>query len=456
MSIRSDDTESPPSPPPRAADPAATTLLPESAVVRPSGADTAAHAPIPPPTSPLLPSLPGYEVLRELGRGGMGVVYQARQLGFNRLVALKMILAGPYAGPEERERFHIEVEAVARLRHPNIVQVYEVGEHDGRPFFSMEFCPGGALDRKLNATPLTPKEAARLAETLAGAMQTAHEKGVVHRDLKPANVLLAEDGAPKIVDFGLAKKLDEAGVTATGAVMGTPSYMAPEQAGGKSKEVGPVCDVYALGAILYECLTGRPPFKGPTTLDTLAQVLADDPVPPRQLQPKTPRDLETICLKCLDKPAGRRYPSAAELADDLGRWRRGEPVQARPPSWGYVPGKWVRRHRTPLAAAAGVLLLLASVVAGAFVQVMGARDQAVRKGRDLQQTLDSLNRQLSILAGSYADRSDVEYGAGNVPDGLNWMLRAYEGGALARTPAPELPSPDHPSRPVLLRRRAPA
>ncbi len=231
-------------------------------------------------------------------------------------------------------------------------------------------------------------------ETLARAVQAAHDKGVIHRDLKPANVLLAEGGAPKITDFGLARKLDEAGLTGTGAVMGTPSYMAPEQAAGKSREVGPACDVYALGAILYECLTGRPPFKGPTTLDTLTQVLLADAVAPRQLQPRTPRDLETICLKCLEKQAGRRYATAAELADDLGRWRRGEPVRARPPSWGYVLGKWAHRHRTPLAVAAGVLLLLAAVVTTAFVLLLGCEGKRRRisetagpvKGRDLEKT----------------------------------------------------------------------
>ena len=323
----------------------------------------------PPPVG--LRSFGDYEVLEEIARGGMGVVYKARQLGFNRIVALKMILSGSHAGAEERQRFRIEAEAVARLQHPNIVQVYEVGEHEGKPFFSMEFCPGGGLDRKLSGTPLPPAEAARLVETLARTVQAAHDKGVVHRDLKPANVLLAADGAPKVTDFGLAKRMDAAGRTQSGAVLGTPSYMAPEQAGGKSKDIGPATDVYALGAILYECLTGRPPFKGPTALDTLTQVLLADAVPPRQMQPKTPRDLERICLKCLEKQPARRYATAAELADDLGRWQRGEPVRAQPPSPGYVLGKRARRHRTPLAVAAGMFLLLAAVVTTAFVQILG-------------------------------------------------------------------------------------
>ncbi len=454
MSNRPDDTESPTPSPASAAAPAATTLVPESATPPPPrAADPAATTLLPSqpagadPAATPLPSLPGYEVLGELGRGGMGVVYKARQLGFDRLVAVKMILAGAYAGPDERERFRIEIQAVARLQHPNIVQVHEVGEHDGRPFFSMEFCTGGALDRKLNATPLTPKGAAALVESLAGAVQAAHDKGVIHRDLKPANVLLTEDGAPKVTDFGLAKKLDEEGLTATGAVMGTPSYMAPEQAGGKSGEIGPRTDVYALGAILYECLIGRAPFKGPTAMDTMTQVLSADVAPPRQLQPRTPRDLETICLKCLEKEPARRYGTAAELADDLGRWRRGEAVRARPPSPGYLLGKWARRRRTPLAVAAGMLLLLAAVVTTAFVLLLGAWDKAQKNyetadknGKALKQTLDSLKRQLSVSARIAAGRSDDEHAAGNVRDSLNWMLRAYEA-------AP----PDDPLRPRFVR-----
>jgi serine/threonine-protein kinase len=217
-----------------------------------------------------------------------------------------MILAGGHAGGEERARFRTEAEAIARLQHPNIVAVYEVGEHDGKPFFSLEFCPGGSLDRQLDGTPWEPQRAAKLLRMLARAMQAAHEAKVIHRDLKPANVLLAADATPKISDFGLAKKLDEGNATVSGAVLGTPSYMAPEQAGGKSKELGPACDVYALGAVLYQLLTGRPPFKAATPFDTLLQVMADEPVPPRQLNRQVPRDLETVCLKCLHKDPRRR------------------------------------------------------------------------------------------------------------------------------------------------------
>jgi serine/threonine-protein kinase len=273
--------------------------------------------------------VPGYEILDKLGEGGMGVVYKARHLKLNRIVALKMILSGGHARSAELARFQTEAEAIARLQHPNIVQVHEVGEHEGRPFFSLEFCPGGSLDHKLKGTPLPAQEAARLVHTLALAMQAAHDKNVIHRDLKPANVLLSEDGTPKITDFGLARKLDAAGQTASGAIMGTPSYMAPEQAGGKTRELGPACDVYALGAILYEVLTGRPPFRAATPLETVLQVVTDEPVPPSQLQSKTPRDLETICLKCLHKEPARRYGSAQALAEELGRFQRGEPTAAR-------------------------------------------------------------------------------------------------------------------------------
>ena len=227
--------------------------------VNASQAEAAEDATLPPPgaaEAPTLPAgrpqMPGYEILGELGRGGMGVVYKASQHGLGRPVALKMVLSGAHAGAADLARFRIEAEAIARLQHPNIVQIHEVGEHGGLPFFSLEYCGGGSLEDRLQGTPLTPREAAALVERLARAMHAAHEKGVLHRDLKPANVLLTEDGTPKVTDFGLAKKLDEAGQTASGAVMGTPSYMAPEQAGGRSHEIGPACDVYALGAILYE------------------------------------------------------------------------------------------------------------------------------------------------------------------------------------------------------------
>jgi WD40 repeat protein len=277
-----------------------------------------------------------------------------------------MILHADHAGERERHRFQAEAEAVARLQHPNIVQIYEVGEHRGLPYFSLEFCPGGSLGDKLNGTPLPAQEAARLVETLSQAMQAAHQAHVIHRDLKPANMLLTADGTPKITDFGLAKKLDVQGQTHTGAVMGTPSYMAPEQAGGQ-KDISPAADVYALGAILYEMLTGRPPFKGASTWDTVQMVIGTEPVAPRQLQPKVPRDLETICLKCLQKQPSRRYTSAATLADDLRRFRAGEPILARPV--GPLERGWRWCLRNPMAAglSAAVVLLLIAVAVGSTV-----------------------------------------------------------------------------------------
>jgi WD40 repeat protein len=346
------------------------------------------QAPAPDPT-PALPAservaVPGYEILGELGRGGMGVVYKARQVELNRTVALKMILAGGHASPAELARFRTEARAVARLQHPNIIQIHEVGEHDGLPFFSLEYCGGGNLEKKLAGTPLSPREAASLVRILAGAMQAAHDRGVVHRDLKPVNVLLAEDGTPKITDFGLARKLDEAGQTATGAVLGTPSYMAPEQAGG-SKDIGPPADIYALGAILYECLTGRPPFRAATALDTLMQVVADEPVPPSRLAPKVPRDLENICLKCLQKEPHKRYATAQALADDLAAYLEGRPTVARPATRMERLGKWVRRR--PAAAALAVLAVLAPVsllVLGLFYNARLQQALADVAGREQQ------------------------------------------------------------------------
>jgi hypothetical protein len=323
-------------------------------------------------------SVPGYEILGKLGQGGFGVVYQARQLAADRVVALKMILHGGHAGDDTRERFRTEAQAIARLQHPHIVQVFEVGEHDGLPFFSLEYCPGGSLAQKLAGTPLPPKEAAGLVETLARAMDAAHREHIIHRDLKPANVLLAADGTAKVTDFGLAKQLNAAaGPTLSNAVLGTPSYMAPEQAHGKGALVGPAADTYALGAILYECLVGRPPFKAATTWETLAQVLNDEPVPPRQLQSAVPRDLETICLKCLRKEPARRYASAAALAEDLRRYQAGEPITARPVSRYERAVKWVRRK--PAAAA---LIAVSSAALVALFLTIGAYSLTERRLRE--------------------------------------------------------------------------
>jgi WD40 repeat protein len=351
----------------------ATPPLPVQGAV-PSVDHSSAETLAPPVARSVAPvAAPGYSIEGELGRGGMGVVYKAKQLKAGRSVALKMILSGAHAGADELARFLSEAEAVARLQHANIVQVFEVGEHDGLPFFSMELVSGGSLDRRLRGVPQPPLLAALLAEQLARAVQAAHEAGVIHRDLKPANVLLhgladapLEKCVLKITDFGLAKKLDSAdGPTHSGDVMGTPSYMAPEQALGKSKEVGPAADVYALGAILYEMLTGRPPFKGASALDTLQQVVTDEPVPPRRLQPKVPRDLETICLKCVHKEAARRYRSAGEMADDLRCFLDGEPILARPVGPLERAAKWARRR--PAVAALSAAVVLVAVVGFSLV-----------------------------------------------------------------------------------------
>jgi WD40 repeat protein len=301
------------------------------------------------------PQVPGYEIQGVLGRGGMGVVYKARHVGLDRVVALKMLLHIEHATPEAINRFRIEARSVARLQHPHIVQVYEVGEQQGTAFLSLEYCAGGNLDQKLAGTPLPAREAAGLVVDLAGAVQAAHDGGIVHRDLKPANVLLTAEGIAKITDFGLAKTMADQGQTQSGIILGTPSYMSPEQACGKGRAVGPLTDVYALGAILYECLTGRPPFRGPTSLDTLMQVSTDEPAPPTQLQPQTPRDLETICLKGLEKEPRRRYACARDFAADLQRYLRGEPIHARPTPALERGWKWARRY----PAAALVLFLLA-------------------------------------------------------------------------------------------------
>lgn len=346
---------------------------PQPSTVAFNGRVSASETPLPvaiPVTTSGTLHIPGYEILGTLGRGGMGVVYRARQSALKRIVALKLIRAGATAGSEEIDRFRAEAEAAARLQHPNIVQVYEIGEHDGLPYFALEFIEGDNLARRLNGTPLPPRSAAEVVETLARAMQVAHDRGIVHRDLKPANVLIPTDTlSPKITDFGLAKQLDaHEGATVTGQVLGTPSYMAPEQAAGKGKEVGPAADVYALGAILYECLTGRPPFRAASALETLEQVRTQLPVPPRRLLPSVPVDLETIALKCLEKEPSRRYASAVALADELQRFLDGRPILARPVSLPERARRWCVRN--PIVAALLMLLVVATAVASGFAVQM--------------------------------------------------------------------------------------
>ncbi len=297
------------------------------------------------------PTIPGYELLEKLGEGGMGVVYLARQTGLNRLVAVKMIRSGQQARPEHFARFRLEAEAVAQLRHPHIIQIYEIGSVDDLPFVSLELLEGGSLADRLDGTPQPGRQAALLLITLAGAIQAAHDAGIVHRDLKPPNVLFSAEGLPKITDFGLAKRMEsDSRQTETGQIMGSPSYMAPEQASGHTRDVGPAADIYALGAILYEMLTGRPPFKGETPIETVCQVVADEVVLPSRLVPRIAADLETICLKCLDKDPSRRYLSAAALAEDLERYHNGETILARRTPVLERAIKWARRR--PAAAAA--------------------------------------------------------------------------------------------------------
>jgi tetratricopeptide (TPR) repeat protein len=327
------------------------------------------------------PDVPtGYEILEPIGRGGMGVVYKANQRALGRIVALKQIQAGPDADAQELARFRIEALAAARVRHPNIVQVYDVGLRDGSPFLAMELVEGGSLAARLRHGPLPPREAARLAGVIARAVDHAHRAGVLHRDLKPGNILLAPDGTPKVADFGLAKWLDGEGQhTRTGAVLGTPSYMAPEQAEGQA--IGRPVDIYALGAILYECLTGRPPFQAAIPLETLEQVRSCDPPAPSRLQPNVPRDLQTICLKCLEKAPRRRYATAADLAADLDRFLEGKPIAARPVGATERVLKWARRRPSQAALAGLGLASMVGALGGLLAHQARLRVEVDRAGR---------------------------------------------------------------------------
>jgi serine/threonine protein kinase/WD40 repeat protein len=390
--------------PPTVPEPAATLTFSNQTETMPQGSDLA-----------VLPEAPGYEIVRMIGRGGMGIVYEARDKSLNRTVALKMILMGPHASDKDRRRFRQEAEAVAQLQHPGIVQIYEIGESPTGPFLALEYVGGGSLSEKLDGKPWLPLAAAELMEYVTRAVEAAHQAGIIHRDLKPANILLQAPGnrpshsdsapsgqvteagqtevrndvtasemrlpqsssriavpetrTPKITDFGLAKRLDSAQHhTASGAILGTPSYMAPEQAEGRSSTIGPATDVYALGAILYELLTGRPPFLAETAFDTIMQVAKQDPLPPSRLNPRVPADLETICLKCLRKEKDRRYLSATALAEDLRNFREGRPISAR--AIGSIERTWRWCRRNPLVAgllsAVGILLVAGTSIATYF------------------------------------------------------------------------------------------
>lgn len=310
-----------------------------------------------------------YELLEHIGQGGMGVVYKARQRTLDRVVALKLNLAGARATEAEIKRFHTEATAAATLQHPNVVSIHEVGEHEGQHYFSMDYIEGSSLAEVIRRTPLPAERSARYVKTIAEAIHYAHGRGVLHRDLKPHNILIDAADEPRITDFGLARRIEvDADPTVSGAVLGTPSYMPPEQAAGKRWEIGPASDIYSLGAILYDLLTGRPPFRAETPLDTLRQVIDTEPAPPRLLNRKIPRDLETICLKCLAKAPGQRYRSAQELAEDLRRFLEREPIQARPV--GHLGRLWRWCRRNPLVAgfsgATGSLLLMLAIAAVLF------------------------------------------------------------------------------------------
>jgi serine/threonine protein kinase len=366
-------------------------------------------------------AIQGFEILGELGRGGMGVVYKARQLGLHRTVALKMILTGFQAGLKDLARFRAEAAALARLQHPNIVQIYDFGEAAGRPYFVLEFVAGGSLAQHLQGKPQPVRPAAQLVETLARAVHAAHDNGVIHRDLKPANILLRDEreGAsdasgdhlplgsrlatfvPKITDFGLAKCAVGDGEapdlpTVTGELLGTPNYMSPEQAMVPRQPVGPAADVYALGAILYELLTGRPPFTGETPLATVMQVLQNEPVSVTNLQPDVPRDLETICLKCLRKEPRQRYASALELAEDVQRFLRDEPIRARPVRAVEKLRRWVRRHPVPAGLlAAGLLAPVVALIAMSLLSARLVRSIALESAAQQAELLEEATKEYS-------------------------------------------------------------
>ncbi|MCY2995622.1 MAG: protein kinase [Planctomycetota bacterium] len=373
-----------------------------------------------------------YELVEEIARGGMGVVYKARQVKLNRIVALKMILAGQLAGEDDVKRFYTEAEAAAKLDHPGIVPIFEIGQHEGQHYFSMGYIEGISLAKKVADGPLPPREAAEMVVKIAAAVEYAHQQGIIHRDLKPANVLLDAHGQPRVTDFGLAKQLKaDSGLTNTGQILGTPSFMPPEQAAGKIDEIGPAADVYALGAILYCLLTGRPPFQSASPMDTLLAVLGQEPVSPRQLNAQTPLDLETIALKCLEKSPARRYATAQDLAEDLQRFIDDEPIKARRVSSVERLARWSRHNRglaTSLATVAMLVSLLAvgATIAASYFRAVSADLNLANQ--DLtsrtEQLTESRNESLTMLADMQTDRGFHSGRDGDTAAAAHWFANA--------------------------------
>jgi hypothetical protein len=354
-----------------------------------------------------------YELLEETGRGGMGVVYRARQRSLERTVALKVLLGGYFAGEEGRRRFRAEAAAAARLNHPGIVSIHEAGEADGQPYYSMDFIEGPTLAALLRSGPLLFRQAAELTAKIADALHGAHSQGVLHRDLKPSNVLIDEAGAPHVTDFGLAKILNDvrpqdAGITLTHQIVGSPAWMAPEQAAAKPSPLTPAVDVYAAGAVLYEMLAGRPPFHGETPQAVLEQVQSTDPVPPGRLNASVPADLETVCLKCLEKDPRRRYASAAALADDLRRFLSGGPVLASPPGVAGRMWRWARHHRAAAAVIFAVVAALTTVtVVMSVTSVRVSRAKALAEER-AEESRRHLIRSQVIAGTRFLDADDTQ------------------------------------------------